>query len=297
MYFFAGISKLNYHWLFEAQPLINWLKHQSDFPIIGKLLLYDFTAYLFSWVSAIFDIFIFFLLINKRSRLISYFVAFIFHIMTAIMFPIGVFPYVMIASTLIFFNDNFHKKTIGFISKYSLLKSMEFFDDKTNYQNKTNSILKVFLIGFFTLQIFLPLRFILYPGKLFWTEQGYRFSWRVMLIEKAGYSQFYIHEPKMDRKMLIQNRDYLTPQQEKMMSTQPDMILQYAHFLSKTFKDSSIVESNGEIINMGANPKVTADITVSLFNKGSRKFIDSEKNLSETKRGFGNKEWILDYED
>ena len=297
VYFFAGISKLNYHWLFEAQPLINWLKHQSDFPIIGKLLLYDFTAYLFSWVSAIFDIFIFFLLINKRSRLISYFVAFIFHIMTAIMFPIGVFPYVMIASTLIFFNDNFHKKTIGFISKYSLLKSREFFDDKTNYQNKTNSILKVFLIGFFTLQIFLPLRFILYPGKLFWTEQGYRFSWRVMLIEKAGYSQFYIHEPKMDRKMLIQNRDYLTPQQEKMMSTQPDMILQYAHFLSKTFKDSSIVESNGEIINMGANPKVTADITVSLFNKGSRKFIDSEKNLSETKRGFGNKEWILDYED
>ena len=110
------------------------------------------------------------------------------------------------------------------------------FDEKTNYQTKTNSILKVFLIGFFTLQIFLPLRFILYPGKLFWTEQGYRFSWRVMLIEKAGYSQFYIHEPKMDRKMLIQNRDYLTPQQEKMMSTQPDMILQYAHFLSKTLR-------------------------------------------------------------
>lgn len=297
VYFFAGISKLNYHWLFDAQPLINWLKHQSDFPIIGKLLLYDFTAYLFSWVSAIFDIFIFFLLINKKSRLISYLVAFIFHIMTAIMFPIGVFPYVMIASTLIFFNDNFHKKIISFISKYSLLKSNVIFDEKTNYQTKTNSILKVFLIGFFTLQIFLPLRFILYPGKLFWTEQGYRFSWRVMLIEKAGYSQFYIHEPKMDRKMLIQNRDYLTPQQEKMMSTQPDMILQYAHFLSKTFKDSCLVESNGEIINMGTNPKVTADITVSLFNKGSRKFIDSEKNLSEIKRGFGNKEWILDYED
>jgi hypothetical protein len=297
VYFFAGISKLNYHWLIEAQPLINWLKHQSDFPVIGKLFLYDFTAYLFSWVSAIFDIFIFFLLIDKRSRWISYFVAFVFHIMTAIMFPIGVFPYVMIASTLIFFNDNFHKKIIDFISKYGLLNSSKSIEEKNNYQTKTNSILNVFLIGFFTLQLFLPLRFILYPGKLFWTEQGYRFSWRVMLIEKAGYSQFYIHEPKMDRKMLIQNRDYLTPQQVKMMSTQPDMILQYAHFLSKTFKDSLIVESNGEIIKMGVNPKITADITVSLFNKGSRKFIDSEKNLSEIKRGFGNKEWILDYED
>ena len=297
VYFFAGISKLNYHWLFEAQPLINWLKHQSDFPVIGKLFLYDFTAYLFSWVSAIFDIFIFFLLINKRSRWISYFVAFVFHIMTAIMFPIGVFPYVMIASTLIFFNDNFHKKIIDFISKYGLLNSNKSIEEKNNYQTKNNSVLKIFFIGFFTLQFFLPLRFMLYPGKLFWTEQGYRFSWRVMLIEKAGYSQFYIHEPKMDRKMLIQNRDYLTPQQEKMMSTQPDMILQYAHFLSKTFKDSCLVESNGEIIKMGRNPKITADITVSLFNKGSRKFIDSEKNLSEIKRGFGNKEWILDYED
>ena len=297
VYFFAGISKLNFHWLIEAQPLINWLKHQSDFPVIGKLFLYDFTAYLFSWVSAIFDIFIFFLLIDKRSRWISYFVAFVFHIMTAIMFPIGVFPYVMIASTLIFFNDNFHKKIIDFISKYGLLNSSKSIEEKNNYQTKTNSVLKFFLIGFFALQLFLPLRFILYPGKLFWTEQGYRFSWRVMLIEKAGYSQFYIHEPKMDRKMLIQNRDYLTPQQEKMMSTQPDMILQYAHFLSKTFKDSCLVESNGEIIKMGRNPKITADITVSLFNKGSRKFIDSEKNLSEIKRGFGNKEWILDYED
>jgi hypothetical protein len=217
--------------------------------------------------------------------------------MTAIMFPIGVFPYVMIASTLIFFNDDFHKKIIDFISKYSLLKSTKLTEEKTNYQTKTNSLLKVFLIGFFTLQFFLPLRFMLYPGKLFWTEQGYRFSWRVMLIEKAGYSQFYIHEPKMDRKMLIQNREYLTPQQEKMMSTQPDMILQYAHFISETFKDSSFIESNGEIIKMGERPKITADITVSLFNKGSRKFIDSDKNLSEIKRGFSNKEWILDYED
>ena len=297
VYFFAGISKLNYHWLIEAQPLINWLKHQSDFPVIGELLLYDFTAYVFSWVSAIFDIFIFFLLIDKRSRLISYFIAFVFHIMTAIMFPIGVFPYVMIASTLIFFNDDFHKKIIDFISKYSLLKSTKLNEEKTNYQTKTNSLLKAFLTGFFILQFFLPLRFMLYPGKLFWTEQGYRFSWRVMLIEKAGYSQFYIHEPKMDRKMLIQNREYLTPQQEKMMSTQPDMILQYAHFISETFKDSSFIESNGEIIKMGERPKITADITVSLFNKGSRKFIDSDKNLSEIKRGFSNKEWILDYED
>ena len=55
VYFFAGISKLNYHWLIEGQPLINWLKHQSDFPIIGKLLLYDFTAIHFLLAPLIFQ--------------------------------------------------------------------------------------------------------------------------------------------------------------------------------------------------------------------------------------------------
>ena len=81
-----------------------------------------------------------------------------------------------------------------------------------------------------------------------------------MLIEKAGYAQFYIHEPKMDRKMLIETRNYLTPQQEKMMSTQPDMILQFAHYLSSEFKDSTIQETNGEIIKLGNKPKITAEV-------------------------------------
>ena len=76
------------------------------------------------------------------------------------MFPIGVFPYVMIASTLIFFNDNFHKKIIDFISKYSLLKKSQFNIEEQNYTSSNSNILKVFLIGFFTVQFFLPMRFI-----------------------------------------------------------------------------------------------------------------------------------------
>ena len=102
----------------------------------------------------------------------------------------------------------------------------------------------------------LPVRYLLYPGKLFWTEQGYRFSWRVMLIEKAGYSQFYVHEAKEDRKLSIDNRVYLTKQQIKMMSTQPDMILQYAQYLSEEYEDSTFTESNGEIISLGKNQKL-----------------------------------------
>ena len=295
VYLFAGIAKLNYHWLIEAQPLTNWLKHQSDFPIIGNLFLYDATAYLFSWAGAIFDLVIFFVLTNKKWRVYGYVIVVVFHILTSIMFPIGVFPLVMIVATLIFFSDHFHQNVLSFLGKKNTSISIENKED--NHENKVDKLIKAVLISFFILQLLIPFRYLLYPGKLFWTEQGYRFSWRVMLIEKAGYAQFYIHEPKMNRKMLIETRNYLTPQQEKMMSTQPDMILQFAHYISSEFKDSTILETNGEIIRLGNKPKITAEVKVSLFNKGSKDFINQNTNLSMENRGFMNKEWILPYED
>ncbi len=298
VYFYAGISKLNYHWLFEAEPLINWLKHLSDFPVIGQLLMYDSTAYLFSWFGAIFDLTIFFILINNRYRIWGYLIVVIFHLFTSIMFPIGVFPLVMIASTLIFFSDKFHKNVILIVSKILFLsrkKENEILIDY-DYPTYLRKIIGFICIIFFSIQLLLPFRYLLYPGKLFWTEQGYRFSWRVMLIEKAGYAQFYVHESKKNRKMLIDNSDFLTPQQEKMMATQPDMILQYAHFIRDEFSDSVIIENNGEEIKL-QNPKITANIHVSLFNKGSKFFIDPSLNLSKVERGFKHKDWIIKYED
>jgi hypothetical protein len=149
------------------------------------------------------------------------------------------------------------------------------------------------LLGLYILiQLVIPLRYLAYPGDLFWTEQGYRFSWRVMLIEKAGYAQFFVHHPKNGMKKLIDNKEYLTPQQEKMMSTQPDMILQFAHHLRDEYSDTLIVEANGIEINI-KEAKVTAEVYVSLFNKGSRLFIDPEVNLSKINRGFHHKDWIL----
>ena len=78
------------------------------------------------------------------------------------------------------------------------------------------------IAGYFLLQLLLPLRFLLYPGKLFWTEQGYRFSWRVMLMEKAGAAYFTVKDAAGQKSQVVENRLHLTTLQEKMMSTQPD---------------------------------------------------------------------------
>ena len=77
----------------------------------------------------------------------------------------------------------------------------------------------------------------MYPGELFWTEEGYRFSWRVMLMEKAGYANFKIVDGKTKKSFYVNNADFLTSFQEKQMSFQPDFILEYAHYLGDHFSN------------------------------------------------------------
>ena len=94
-----------------------------------------------------------------------------------------------------------------------------------------NAVLIAFLAG----QIFVPFRFLFYPGHLFWTEEGYRYSWRVMLMEKTGYANFKIVDGKTGQRFYVQNEDFLTALQQKEMSTQPDFILEYGQYLGRHF--------------------------------------------------------------
>jgi hypothetical protein len=138
----------------------------------------------------------------------------------------------------------------------------------------------------FAVQLLLPFRYLLYPGQLFWTEQGYRFSWRVMLMEKAGTVFFYVTDPTTGREGEVVNRDFLTPNQEKMMATQPDMILQFAHFLADHYRQQGIT-----------HPKITAESYVTLNGSGSRPFLDRTVDLTKEREGFAPKRWILSFSD
>ena len=116
VYVFAGLAKLNADWLLHAEPMRTWLPAKSYLPLIGPLLYEEWVAYLFSWFGAAYDLFIVFFLLNKRTRPVAYGFVLIFHIATAIFFPgIGMFPYVMIVSSLIFFPASFHERSAALL--------------------------------------------------------------------------------------------------------------------------------------------------------------------------------------
>ncbi|UAY51511.1 HTTM domain-containing protein [Ferruginibacter albus] len=284
IYFYAGLSKLIPDWLFNAMPLKIWLRANDSLPIIGHLLSKQWVAYLFSWFGALFDLSIVFLLWNKSTRKIAYVFVIIFHLITTMLFQIGMFPYIMIAAATIFFSEAFHKKIIrqlqSIFKKTTNEKDILYAQDLNIVRKKTILLL---LSIYFLIQVLVPLRFLLYPGKLLWTEQGYRFSWRVMLMEKAGTTFFYITNPETGKRLEVNNSKFLTGYQERMMETQPDMMLQYAHILNSEYKKQGITY-----------PVVTVECYVSLNGTGNRLYIDSTINLAnEQESWFGNKKWIL----
>ncbi|MCB0213981.1 MAG: HTTM domain-containing protein, partial [Anaerolineae bacterium] len=99
VYLFAGIAKLNSDWLWRAMPLKLWLAGQTHFPGIGFLFDYDSFAYLMSWSGAIYDLTIPFFLLWRKTRPVAFLAVIGFHVMTGMLFPIGLFPWIMIAST------------------------------------------------------------------------------------------------------------------------------------------------------------------------------------------------------
>jgi len=280
VYFYAGVAKLNYDWLVNALPLKIWLPSKSNLPLIGSFLQEEWLAYLFSWAGALYDLVIPFLLFSKRSRAWAYFLVIIFHMLTYALFQIGMFPFIMIGATLIFFSEGFHLRLIDRMRK--LLKR-----ESTEIERAYNPIISIkasllILCLFFMGQLIMPFRYLMYPDNLYWTEQGYRFSWRVMLMEKAGYAIFHVTEPKTQRSWEVNNDEFLKPNQEKMMSTQPDMILQFAHHLKNHYQKEGI-----------ESPEVRGEVYVTLNGRPSQLYIDSSIDLTQIEENFAHKEWIL----
>ncbi|WP_299899891.1 HTTM domain-containing protein [uncultured Aquimarina sp.] len=287
VYFYAGLAKLNSDWLVRAMPLKIWLPSKYDIPLIGDLMQQEWMHYVFSYSGAIYDLTIPFLLLFRKTRVVAFGLVVIFHVLTRVLFPIGMFPYIMIVGATIFFGAQVHHRILGWISKIMKINK-DYFDSNISLvftQNKTK-IITTILGLFFVIQLLLPFRFLLYPGELFWTEEGYRFSWRVMLMEKAGYANFKIVNAETGKRFYVDNDDFLTAFQQKQMATQPDFILEYAHYLKAHF------EKQGH-----QNVQIFVESYVALNGRLSTQYIDPNVDLGKQKESFKHKTWIIPFKD
>jgi len=309
VYFYAGLAKVNADWLFQAQPLTTWLRDKEHLPLIGSLLSLPFTPWLFSWFGCLYDLTISYFLLKRRTVYYAWIAVVIFHILTWVLFPIGIFPWVMITSTAIFFPLEFHEKVVSALQRFCSFSTVEpepariqfagiDTDEHANTKRKSNIDLPAseleslsikpsvffgllpFLTIFFVLQLLLPLRHLAFPGDVLWYEEGFRFSWRVMLVEKSGEIWFRIHDKTSGREMIAEPSSDLSPQQQKQMSFQPDMILQYAHHLGS------------KIRREGYDPEIYAESYVSFNGRESQRYVREDIDLLQVSSGMSRTLWM-----
>ncbi len=258
VYFFAGLAKLNADWLLRAEPLSTWLAARQH---IWTHLADPRVAYCMSWAGAVFDLTIVVFLLWKRTRPIAYLAVIVFHVVTWILFPIGVFPWVMIVATTLFFSPDWPIRT------FSKLRWCH----ATNQENPRASLppwLVALCLSFLFVQASVPLRHLFYPGQVNWNERGFRFAWRVMLIEKTGMVEYDVMTSN-GKKFREYPRRYLTPLQYRMLSTQPDMIAQFARHLARQYERAGY-----------RNVDVRARSWAALNGRPSQPLVDAAVNLA-----------------
>ncbi len=284
VYFFAGLAKLGSDWLFQAMPLRIWLRANTDLPLLGQLFDEAWMAYVMSWTGAFYDLTIVFFLLWRKTRFLAYLAVIGFHVMTALLFHIGMFPWIMIVSTLIFFSEKDYLRVTNFI-RCLFRKPILLFKSQSlghNFKSNKAALILTIISLSFLFQISMALRHNFYPSNVLWSEEGFRFSWRVMLVEKTGLAIFMVKDPNTNKSWEVYPSDYLTPQQEKQMSFQPDMILQFAHFI----EDKLLAQGYEDV-------EVYADVYVSLNGRSSTPYINPETDLTKESYNLAARGWVL----
>lgn len=305
MYIYAGVVKINSDWL-QLQPLSMWMAARQDLPLIGPLMDEIWFAAIAAYGSIALHVLGAPLLLLKRTRIYVFAAYCLFHSFNHSMFNIGIFPWLTLAGTLLFFEPDWPIRL-----KQRLLKILVYYgsrrqpaEQRERWQQLAGepslsnepfepvsaptvsqahkTLVMLCIAGWLVYQILMPLRHILYPGNPSWTEEGHRFAWQMKLRSKRGDTNFHLLDRENGRYWRADQKLDLNRKQRRVMACRPDMILQYAHFLADRY----------ETIR-GHRPEVRVTALCSLNGRAKQNLIDPDRNLAEVPRSLKHADWIL----
>jgi hypothetical protein len=194
----------------------------------------------------------------------------VFHALTRVLFPIGMFPVIMSRAALVFFSPSWPRRRWFKLEMASAVADPGGGPGRPRWQRAALVAGGVYA----AIQLVLPLRYLAYGGNVLWHEQGMRFSWRVMVRAKGGGTTFAVYSPSRRRTYDVNPSEYLTRLQEAEMSSQPDLILQLAHHIHEDFARRGY----GDV-------QVRAQSRVALNGRRSAPFVDARVDLAERRDG------------
>lgn len=264
VYFYGGIAKINTDWL-SGKPMDAWLQGTwlRRYPIE------------MSWGGFLFDLLIFPALLFSRTRVPALILALLFHFINSFLFPIGVFPAMAMALTLLFLDPlTVYKR----ISAFNILQSKFLVPVRKDFVEKKSVLL---ILGvWFAIQILMPLRHFLHNRDINWSTDHERFSWRMKLNSRETEGvilAFY----KGSGEVLPLEQD-LTAFQWRIVKSNPDALNQYA-----VWKREALAQFGKEPTRIGA------DVRLSLNGRPYSQFIDVDADVSQPLSLWEPYPWVL----
>ncbi len=237
VYFFGGVAKINQDWL-AGFPMRQVLEAKQDHFLIGTICTEEWFVLAFVWSGMLFDLLIVALLLYSRTRILGFGLCLVFHLLNASLFRIGVFPWLMILATTIFFLPDWPRKLLtSFFGQQKAISSY-----KLAGASRLRPLLYSFLALFVGLQVILPLRHLAVNENTSWTERNHHFSWHMKLRGKVSAVRFYTRNEATNQWALFSVKEHLKLHQLMRMSRDPFMIRDFALFIEDYYRKLGIAE-------------------------------------------------------
>lgn len=285
MLIYAGLVKLTPDWL-AGEPLGMWLRPQADDFVFGFLFHYDWVILLGTWGTVVLHVVGAPLLLWHRTRLATFFVYCAFHAANSVFFNIGIFPWLTIAATSIFFAPDWPLRMARwFHGLFEALPAPVSVPASAAADERPLKLIPmaalVAMAAWTTVQIVLPIRAGAFPSEVRWSGDGHRFSWRMRIYDRDADGVFIVRSS--DQVWEVEPRDYLSHRQTWKMMVRSDMVHQFANHLEEVWRDAG----HGDV-------EVRAEIWKSLNGRPPQLFIDPKVDLTAVPLAYGRSDgWVL----
>ncbi|WP_264559872.1 HTTM domain-containing protein [Flavobacterium sp. N2270] len=270
VYFYASIAKIYPDWL-DGTFTRNLLQGTTTRPFFLELFSQKWFYMFIAYTGIVFDLLIVPLFLFKKTRTIALICSVIFHTFNAIVLQIGIFPFFALTFILFFYEPETIRKIFLKDKPISNHEKLDF---------STSKVFKYLFIPYIIIQIALPLRHHFIEGDVFWTEEGHRLSWRMMLRERSGYIVIKIKDNKTNTTTVYDYHKNLSSKQARQLATKPDFIWQYCQKIKKEYANKDI--------------SIFIDCKNSINRKPLKTLIDPKTDFAKAKWDyFFHNKWLI----
>jgi len=282
VYFYGGVMKLDREWLSGsvAEAALK-AKGLEDAPFL--------TAF-FTYGGVLYDLLIGFFLLYKPTRFVAVLFVLFFNLTNHFYLfdDIGVFPFAMIACTVVFFDPErtaiAMNKAFGTPPTAKKQKSQP----PALSWNKRKQLTVVAIGIFVAFQLIFPFRYLLFTSDPEWSGIASRFAWRMKMQTRALEKfEMTVQGIPNGKPLQVDYKAFLSANQHKQLIMDPYNIIQLAQYVAEEAKDRGMRQ-----------PTVRADINVSYNGRPAQKMVVPEVPLEQQSiYRFTSQGWLKKLED